>query len=203
MSLDNSASILPSFIDTAVLESEATLQDAEFSAAKESFSQDAVIRQSTNLAGASSDIQSYQTKMKNVISWYDSQNTTLKTALKGVSSDAYDYVKAFNEKKDAVKELEKKVEQERILEGIRQEQVKSLENREEANFHTSWMGLNRPLKPESHTGLIVAAGAFAALALVLIVIMYRSQAAPDFGGLGSFGSFFRGGFRMMRKRYSV
>ncbi len=203
MSLDNSASILPSFIDTVVLESEATMQNAAFSAAKESFSQDAVIRQAQGVSGASSDLQFYQTKMKNVIAWYESQNTTLKTALKGVSTDAYDYVKAFNEKKDAVKELEKKVEQERILEGIRQEQVKSLENREEANFHTSWMGLNRPLRPESHTGLIVAAGAFATLALVLIVIMLRSQAAPDFGGFSSFGSFFRGGFRMMRKRYSV
>lgn len=201
MSLDNSASILPDFIDTEVLRSEAVLKNAEFSTAQSAFSEDAVIRTAQNLSQAATNLQSYKTTMGNIISWYETQNSSLKTALGGVSTGAYDYVVAFNAKKEQVKDTEKKVEQERILEGIRQEQVKSLENREEANFHTSWMGLNRPLKSGSQVGFIVASGAFAFLAIVLAIYMYRSQSAPDSSG---FGSFFRGGFRMLRKgRYSV
>jgi hypothetical protein len=112
-----------------------------------------------------------------------------------VKSSTTDYYGMFVQKRTEVEELRKKVEAERQLEVIRQEQVKSLENRNEANFHSSWMGLVRPLKAESQVGLAVAAAVFALVVLLAAVFLYQNR-APDFG-------FFRGGFRLRKGRYFV
>jgi hypothetical protein len=201
MVLDNSASILPDYIDTEALRKEADIKDAAFLQAKESLNDAAVSRAAQGIPGASQLLVDYKTAMQSVTDWYKSKNALMKKAMSGTSADAQDYVVAFNTKKGDVEALRKKVEAERELQTIREEQVKSLENREEANYHSSWMGLEKPLKPESHVGLSVAAGAFGFVAILVVIYMYRTRSseAPDFT------SFFRGGFRAMKRlgRYSV
>ena len=61
--------------------------------------------------------------------------------------------------------LRDQVEKERTLNALRKEQAESLQKKTDGNYYTSWMGLNRPLREESRTGLLVAAIAFLLLAI--------------------------------------
>lgn len=191
MSLDNSASILPDFIDTEALKSEAGLKTMEFTNARDAFSTEAVIAMAKQQPGAATNLQTYKNSMTNAAKWFTDQNSLMQRVLRS-SSDS-DYAIQFNEKKAEVDALRKKVEAERILDGIRQEQTSALENREEANFHSSWMGLIRPLKEESRTGLAVAAGAFALVGILAILYIVKDYLSPDTGK-----SFFSGGFRSFK-----
>ncbi len=191
MSLDNSASILPDYIDTEVLKSEAATKRKAFEDASAAFSNDAVIADAKQIPGASTNLQSYKNSMTNVAKWFTDKNAEMQRVLRS-SSDS-DYAVLFNDKKAEVEALRKKVEKEREIDSIRQEQTTALENREEANFHSSWMGLIKPLKEESRTGLAVAAGAFALVGILAIFYLVRDYAFPDTGR-----SFFSGGFRSFR-----
>jgi hypothetical protein len=190
--LDNSASILPDYIDTAALEKEAATKRTELANARDAFSTGAVIAVTKQQTGAATLLQSYKNSMTNVTKWFTDQNTTMQRVLRS-SSDS-DYAMLFNEKKAEVEALRKKVEAERVLDGIRQEQTAALDNREEANFHSSWMGLIRPLKEESRTGLAVAAGAFAFVGILAIFYIVRDYMSPE-----TSRSFFSGGFRSALK----
>jgi hypothetical protein len=191
MGLEDSASILPDYIDTEVLKSEAASKRTEFINASTAFSTDAVIAVAKQQAGASTNLQSYKNSMTNVGKWFTDQNAEMQKVLR--SSSESDYAMLFNDKKAEVEALRKKVEAERVLDSIRQEQTTALENREEANFHSSWMGLIKPLKEESRTGLAVAAATFALVGILAIFYLVRDYIFPDAGR-----SFFSGGFRSFR-----
>ena len=117
----------------------------------------------------------------------------MKNAL--AASSQTDYAQAYNAKKATVDNMRKTVEEQRELDTIRQEQVKSLENRDAASLHTSWLGLQRPMKEGSQIGLLVAAGLFAILAILGSIYVYRVRLL-EIGGFPDIG--FRGGSR----RYS-
>ena len=75
-----------------------------------------------------------------------------------------------------------------ILE-LRKEQSVVLEKKYSANLHSSWLGLWRPLKDESHVGLNVASAMFGLLALLAIGYLgYAYFSAPATAGANSGGS---------------
>jgi hypothetical protein len=191
MSLDNSASVLPDYIDTTAMRSEAEKQATQFSMKKDVYDKDAVLRKAQGIPEAATNLQSYKTDMENAIQWFTSQNKTLKRAL--ATSSQTDYAQAYNTKKATVEEIKKTVEEQRELDAIRQEQVKALENREAANYHTSWLGLQRPMSPESQVGLLVAAGFFAMLAILGGIYIYKERMVDGFPDTG-----YRGGRRSNR-----
>jgi hypothetical protein len=64
---------------------------------------------------------------------------------------------------------------------LRKEQTAVLEKKYSANLHSSWLGLWRPLKDNTHVGLNVASVMFGILALLAIGYlgyMYYTSAAP-------------------------
>lgn len=186
------SSLLSEYIDVGAERSAATTKDTAFLNAA-SAANDA-IRADPSATGSATTFSTKKDEMTTVVNWYKQQNSRYAAFFETMREDTTNYDDQFNVKKVAVEALRKKVEEVKKLEGIRQEQVKSLEDREAANFHTSWMGLDRPLKEESRVGLAVAAGGFAFVALAAMVYLYQIQGAPDFG-------FFRGGFRRRKGRY--
>ena len=54
---------------------------------------------------------------------------------------------------------------------LRREQAAALADKYDANLHSSWLGLWRPLKDETHMGLYVAAAMFGIFALVAAVYL--------------------------------
>ena len=71
--------------------------------------------------------------------------------------------------KDAVRIAESELEKERSLNVIRKEQAESLAKKSASNYQSAWMGLYRPLKEESRTGLAVASVAFFLIFVAVLV----------------------------------
>jgi hypothetical protein len=66
---------------------------------------------------------------------------------------------------------------------IRKEQSAALEKKYSSNLHSSWLGLWRPLKDNTHTGLNVASFAFGLIALIAIAYLsYNYVSAPGSSG---------------------
>jgi hypothetical protein len=79
-------------------------------------------------------------------------------------------------------EREKQNKSEELL-AIRKEQSAALEAKYAANYHSSWLGLWRPLKDNTHVGLNVASVVFGLLALVAIsFLVYSNVLVPAVGG---------------------
>ena len=193
VNLDNSASVLPDYIDVTALRGESELKATDFENQKNSFNNDSVTQAAGGNPGASEALQGYKIAMENAIQWYEYKNAELKNTL--AASAETDYAQAYNAKKATVDTVRKTVTEQRELDAIREEQVKSLENRNAANYHTSWLGLQRPMKEGSHIGLLVAAGFFAILAILGFVYLYRVR--MEIGGFPDMG--FRGGTRRYTK----
>lgn len=183
-------SLLSQYIDVAAERGAADTKEGEFADAKTAAN---TAMLADPASGVSTEFVTRKMAMNDVVNWYKQQNARYSAFFSAMQEDTTNYDDQFNAKKVAVEALRKKVEEVKKLEGIRQEQVKSLEEREAANFHSSWMGLDRPLKEESRVGLAVAAGGFAVVALAAMVYLYQVHGAPDFG--------FRGGFRSRKGRY--
>lgn len=68
---------------------------------------------------------------------------------------------------------------------LRKEQAAALKDKYEGNYHSSWLGLYRPLKDESQVGLSVAAGIFGFLALLTLgYVVYTYYMTRSGGGAG-------------------
>ncbi len=86
-----------------------------------------------------------------------------------------------------IKVVEESIAEERKKQGkatelleIRKEQSASLEKKYSANYHSSWLGLWRPLKDSTHVGLNVASAMFGLLGLLTVgylgYIFYSTRA---------------------------
>lgn len=186
------------YVDASSKQSQASKQDVVF--AKNQKTIDTFLTtDGTYTTGKLAELEAAESEMTTVIDWYKTENEALKGVLESVQNSAFSFSDTVNTKKTNVEKLRTQVEEERELNAVRQEQVASLENRYTANFYSSWMGLTRPLKEESHVGLLVAAGAFVLLGFLAIYYMIRMGvlAIPvfDFGS-----SVFRGGARNRGQR---
>lgn len=93
-----------------------------------------------------------------------------------------------------LKTTKQEVQKETTLNDLRKEQAASLANKYESNFHTSWLGLWRPLSDQSFYGLMISSIFFALLAIVGIGVALSLYFGARRGGGGvglslpSFGS---------------
>jgi hypothetical protein len=134
------------------------------------------------------------------IQQYIDELTTTNTNLKTTYIDPF-INSGIYDKKYTIDAKQNQLENKREIAKLREAQTEILENREAANFHTSWMGMPRPLKEQSRTGLFVAAIAFLLVGVIIVVILLQnsytgSSAVPDFL---SFSGFKGIGGRRIRK----
>lgn len=113
------------------------------------------------------------------------------------------------------------VKKETTINDLRKEQAASLANKYEANFHSSWLGLWRPLSEQSFYGLMISSIFFALLAVVGIGVALRlyfgarrggggvTSAIPSFssvggsgttGGAGNFAAFVGGAWKKLHNK---
>jgi hypothetical protein len=103
-------------------------------------------------------------------------------------------------RKRRLEELQGTLEEERKLAAIRKQQADELEKRNVGNFHTSWMGLLRPMKSESQVGLIIAAVGFFVLAILgfyyaYVTGLFNFETVRGVANVPDFSNIFRGGRR--------
>lgn len=84
-------------------------------------------------------------------------------------------------------EKSKQKKSEELLE-IRKEQTTALEKKYSANLHSSWLGLWRPLKDNTHVGLNVASAMFGLLGLLTIAYLAYTQFVAPVGGASEIAS---------------
>jgi len=123
---------------------------------------------------------------------------------------------------NAIKDTESRIADEKSkqskseeLLAIRKEQSETLAKKYSANYHSSWLGLWRPLKENTHVGLNVASVAFGLIAAVFISLFaynyFKSPAAT--GGAADlttnvrnagnvFAAGLIGGFRKVKRAIS-
>ena len=123
-------------------------------------------RAADGLEGAQVQIDQAKAELQTAIDQVATANQAMKNQLQDGRYQNIELTYNLELTKESLEVLKRKVEDERRLSEVRKEQVVSLENKEAANYHSSWMGLFRPLKEESRVGLLVAAVAFLIAGLV-------------------------------------
>jgi hypothetical protein len=126
------------------------------------------------------------------------KNNALRNIIKGAGNDSLLKNEDIQGLRENVKALRERVGKAKELEAVRQEQTRTLANRMEANLHSSWLGLLRPLREESRTGLVVAGVCFLLLMLAGLFFLYRIGFFTGSSNNAAVPDFFQGGFLMKR-----
>jgi predicted S18 family serine protease len=130
-----------------------------------------------NIAGAESSITAAKSKMEQSIQTIRSTANSIAEIWSNISENTKDINQQITAAKSALAEQKTDVENAQVIAEIRKEQSAALKQKYDANLHTSWLGLWRPLAPETRTGLGVAAVAFGILALLTIIYLVAGYVA--------------------------
>jgi uncharacterized protein YukE len=149
-----------------------------------------------NLPNAKTAMDSAETAIETAIHNMASKNNALRSMIKGGGNDSLLVNEDIRTLRENVRGLRERVGKARELEAVRKEQTRTLANRMKANFHSSWLGLLRPLREESRTGLVVAGVCFLLLMLAGLFFLYRIGFFT--GSAADVPDFFQGGFLMKR-----
>lgn len=157
-------------------------------------------RAADGLSDADRQIQDAKAGLQEAIDQLATANQGLKNALQQNQYQNVELTYNVGATKEALDKLKAQVEDERRLAEVRREQVAALEAKHEANYHSSWMGLFRPLREESRTGLLVAAIAFFVVAMAGLYYGYTEGmwVVPEF--LQRFQSMRGGSGRRLTRR---
>jgi seryl-tRNA synthetase len=121
------------------------------------------------LPNANTTVQNSQSKAESLINDVARNKNKIKLTVNKIDEELRTKRREIEEFKKVTDELTKTVEDETVLAEIRNEQAKTLANRYDAdNYHSSWMGLMRPMREESRVGIIVASFSFIILGILCI-----------------------------------
>jgi hypothetical protein len=126
---------------------------------------------------AQRDVSNSKSEIESGISVLQARNNELQGKLQSM-------LRENEQSSNTVKMLETQVETNKtsvkeasIIAALRKEQADELSSKGDGNYHSSWMGLWRPLSEQSRLGLIIATVFFGLIVLILIVL-YAKQVFP-------------------------
>lgn len=122
-----------------------------------------------DLNGASSQITTAKNAIEQSIEKIRFNTQRLTQNINSMASKTEEDTRRLQERKSSVEELKKRVAEEKTLYELRLEQARSLKHKYDGNYHSSWLGLWRPLTDESRTGLLIASIVFGIIALLFCV----------------------------------
>ena len=99
-------------------------------------------------------------------------------AINSIVRSTEEVSESVNTHKKEVDALKEEVSKTETLASVRREQAETLKKRYEGNYHSSWIGLWRPLHENTRMGLFVAAIMFLLVAIVSIVFLFRDSLLP-------------------------
>jgi hypothetical protein len=122
-----------------------------------------------DLNGASSQITAAKNAIEQGIEKIRYNTQVITQHINSMSSKTEEETRRLQERKSNVEELKKRVAEEKTLYELRLEQARSLKHKYDGNYHSSWLGLWRPLTEESRIGLLIASIVFGALAVIFFI----------------------------------
>jgi hypothetical protein len=137
-------------------------------------------RMAQQIAGAEAEYNKQTQGIVNTIASLSTANKELKTLSEQMTEDIQSKESIIRKLKKEVHETSEVAEQERTLNMIRKEQAESLKRKYEGNYHSSWMGLYRPLKETSRFALLVVSILFFVIVLSILVYAYQKGFLQQF-----------------------
>lgn len=126
---------------------------------------------------AQRDVSTAKSEIESGISLLQSRNNELKGKLQTMLRENEQSSNKVKMLETQVETTKKSVKEAETLAALRKEQADELHRKGEGNYHSSWMGLWRPLSEQSRLGLIVATVFFGLVALILLAL-YAKQVLP-------------------------
>lgn len=126
---------------------------------------------------AQNAVTTAKAEIESGISTLQSRDMELKSKLQALlreNEQSASKIKMLETQNAATKQSVKEAE---TLAALRKEQADELRRKGEGNFHSSWMGLWRPLSEQSQFGLIIASVFFGIVSLIFI-FLYAKQLFP-------------------------
>lgn len=133
------------------------------------------------VSGSQTQYDKCVTEMTGIVNKTAQLKQSLKTNLDQMYTTQSQTVNSVNVLDSNIVSLEKEVESARALNEIRKEQAATLQNKGDSTFHSSWLGLWRPLQDEYRVGIAVTALGLALIAcLVLGLLVYEGRIQVPF-----------------------
>lgn len=129
------------------------------------------------IQNAHNDVARMKSTIESGISTIQTRVNELTSIYQAMTAESERATSQINMLETQVNNTQKAVKEAETLAAIRKEQADELRRKNEGNYHSSWMGLWRPLSEQSRVGLLVASVFFGLLALALL-ILYGKQFLP-------------------------
>jgi hypothetical protein len=112
---------------------------------------------------------------KSVIQTSTQKMRELSDRVTGITNSVFDRMSNLPElvrsKKQTQADAKEKLVNDETVAHVRDEQVDELRNRNSSNYHSSWLGIWRPLKEDSRVGLFVASIVLGSIAILSIFFL--------------------------------
>lgn len=139
-----------------------------------------------NIPGAAEQMNGAKQSVYNSVNSMRGLNADVKATIDRIDINGLEF--RIKQARQELAETKASMGKKKQILDLRKEQAESLKRKYEGNFHSSWLGLMRPLADEGRVGLGVAAGIFGFLALISIGYLVFVYYGARSGG-GSNGSF--------------
>jgi hypothetical protein len=126
---------------------------------------------------AQSAVSSAKSNIESGISLLQTRDNELKSKLKSLLNENTQSANKIQMLEEQIKTNKSSVTEAETLAALRKEQADDLRRKGEGNFHSSWMGLWRPLSEQSRLGLIIAT-VFFGIVFLIMVALYAKQLFP-------------------------
>ena len=122
---------------------------------------------------AQNAVSSAKSEIESGMSILQTRDNELKSKLQSMLIDNEQSVSRIKMLETQVTTNNERVKEAEILNNLRKEQADELRRKGEGSFHSSWMGLWRPLSEQSRLGLIIATVFFGLISLFLITLFAK------------------------------
>lgn len=126
---------------------------------------------------AQNDVARMKSTIENGISTIQTRVNELDSIHQAMSAENAQVAEQVNMLETQVETTRNAVKEVETLAALRKEQAEELRRKNEGNYHSSWMGLWRPLSDQSRVALLIAAIFFGLIA-VAILILYGKHILP-------------------------
>ena len=147
-----------------------------------------------NLSGAATDVATAKRVVETGLSRLTQMTNEIDTATEQVAAKGKATGAEYNTKKKEITTLKTETEKNKELLEIRKAQAESLKTKYASGFHSSYLGLWRPLADETRTALFVMSIVLILIAIVSLVYFFKDKllsvlpgrATPQPQGTGAF-----------------
>lgn len=126
---------------------------------------------------AQNDVARMKSTIESGINTIQTRVNELTSIYQAMTAESAQATNRVNALETEVNSTQKAVKEAETLAALRKEQADELRKKNEGNYHSSWMGLWRPLSEQSRIGLLIASIFFGLLALALL-FLYGKQFLP-------------------------